>query len=237
MSFNEKAEESGSGGWRSTRNRTREFINISSPDQEHYLNTGKGPTRSPTQHHENRLERRGKGISFASGDDYSKDPSFISSENVRPLKEPLYPRAHLGRPNAPRSADLLIKRQKQGSNSTTRGECSTAVDDPEVVFLSSSNSNSSNVGSKQIIEVDEFSPHLRRNAHDEDAKTRQLEADELLARELQEQFYNEVPLSREVLELFIFLRISIFFEIFVFICNETFDILIFSCIDGRLMSK
>lgn len=188
-----------------------------------------------TQHHENRLERTGKGISCASGDDYAKEPSFISSANVRPFREPLYPRARLGRPNVPRSADLLIKRQKQGTNSSIRGECSTPVsDDPEVVFLSSSteagnsNSTSSNVGNiQQIIEVDELSPQLRRNARDEDAKTRQLEADELLARELQEQFYNEVPLSREVHDLFIFLRISTFF-IYVFICDEIFSIVIFS---------
>ncbi|KAL8491192.1 hypothetical protein ACS0TY_023005 [Phlomoides rotata] len=205
MSFSEKAgstDESGSGGCRSTRNRPREIINITSPDHEPNLNRERDATRSQTPHHENRLERRGKGISFASGE----EPSSTSSEHVRPLREPQYPRARLGRPNVPRSADLLIKRQKQGSNSSVRGECSTPVsDDPEVVFLSSSteagnsNSTSTNIGNlQQIIEVDELSPQPRRNAHDEDVKTRQLEADELLARELQEQFYNEVPLSREV---------------------------------------
>ncbi|KAK4406053.1 hypothetical protein Sango_0611800 [Sesamum angolense] len=35
---------------------------------------------------------------------------------------------------------------------------------------------------------------LGRNSHDEDARFRQVEADEVLARELQEQFYNEVPI-------------------------------------------
>ncbi|KAL8491191.1 hypothetical protein ACS0TY_023005 [Phlomoides rotata] len=164
MSFSEKTgstDESGSGGCRSTHNRPREIINITSPEH-------------------------------------------VIPEHVRPLREPLYPRARPGRPNVPCSADLLIERQKQGSNSSVRGDCSTPVsDDPEVFFLSSSteagnsNSTSSNIGNlQQIIEVDELSPQPRRNAHDEDVKTRQLEAD--LARELQEQFYNEVPLSREV---------------------------------------
>ncbi|KAL8486788.1 hypothetical protein ACS0TY_023465 [Phlomoides rotata] len=160
MSFSEKTgstDESGSGGCRSTHNRPREIINITSPEH-------------------------------------------VIPEHVRPLREPLYPRARPGRPNVPCSADLLIERQKQGSNSSVRGECSTPVsDDPEIVFLSSSteagnsNSTSSHIGNlQQIIEVDELSPQLRRNAHDEDVKTRQLEAD--LALELQEQFYNEVLL-------------------------------------------
>ncbi|KAL8491189.1 hypothetical protein ACS0TY_023005 [Phlomoides rotata] len=164
MSFSEKTgstDESGSGGCRSTHNRPREIINITSPEH-------------------------------------------VIPEHVRPLREPLYPRARPGRPNVPCSADLLIERQKQGSNSSVRGDCSTPVsDDPEVFFLSSSteagnsNSTSSNIGNlQQIIEVDELSPQPRRNAHDEDVKTRQLEAD--LAIELQEQFYNEVTLSREV---------------------------------------
>ncbi|KAK4425338.1 NEP1-interacting protein-like 1 [Sesamum alatum] len=45
---------------------------------------------------------------------------------------------------------------------------------------------------KPIIEIGESSPELGRNSHDEDARARQLEVDEVLARELQEQFYNEV---------------------------------------------
>ncbi|KAL0322643.1 UNVERIFIED_CONTAM: hypothetical protein Sangu_1883600 [Sesamum angustifolium] len=68
------------------------------------------------------------------------------------------------------------------------------------MFLSSSakvSSSRATFGSisdlQPIIEVDEFSPQPRRNDHDGDARARQVEADEMLARELQEQLYNEVP--------------------------------------------
>ncbi|KAH6768394.1 hypothetical protein C2S51_013730 [Perilla frutescens var. frutescens] len=153
-----------------------------------------------------RNRTRGKGITIANGDNCSENPSFISSEHflAQSLKESVsHPRARLGRQNGPprSAADTLIKRQKQGSDLSSYAECSTSLsDDLEVVLLSSpaetanSRSTSSNVNNmRQIIEVDESSPQLRRVTHDEDVRARQLEADELLARELQEQFYNEMP--------------------------------------------
>lgn len=111
-------------------------------------------------------------------------------------------RARLGKLNGPRSAaDTLIKRQKQGSGLSSYGDCSTSIsDDLEVILLSSptdaaiSRSTSSNANNMpQIIEVDESSPQIGRDIHNEDDRARQVEADELLARELQEQFYNEMP--------------------------------------------
>ncbi|KAI3459615.1 hypothetical protein Pfo_016278 [Paulownia fortunei] len=193
-----------SAGWRSTRNQTRE-MNISSPDKERYLIRETDAPIYSSHHHESRLERSEKGIIVADGDAYPRGSNLISSEHVctQPLRDSVsHSRVRLGRLNGPRSAaDTLIKRQKQGSTSSGCGECSTSVtDDQEVVILSSSaeagnsKSTSSNMDNlQQIIEVDEFSPQMRHNAYDEDARARQVEADELLARELQEQLYSEVP--------------------------------------------
>ncbi|GFP95728.1 E3 ubiquitin-protein ligase sdir1 [Phtheirospermum japonicum] len=214
INFNEKAiglsdynKDAGksieeSGGWRSTRNRNRE-INLSSPEEELHVISGRPPLRYSSQHHENRFGRSEKGVSVANGDD--KGSKSISSEHAypQPLKEAVsHQRNRLGRLNGTRpTASTLIKRQKQGSTSSTCGQCSTPVsDDPEVVSLFSpaeaaySRSTSRNVDRlEQIIEVDEFSPQLRCDAHDEEVRARQVEADEHLARELQEQLYNEVP--------------------------------------------
>ncbi|KAK4421706.1 Receptor homology region, transmembrane domain- and RING domain-containing protein 6 [Sesamum alatum] len=192
------------GEWRSTRYRTRE-MSRASPDEEQCLIRETDALRSSSQRHGNRLERREKGTNVATGDDYSKDQTLVSSKHVstQPLRESASdPRARTGRLNGPHcSTRTLIKRQKQGSTSSSCGDCSTSVsDDPEVMCLSSSanapplRATSSGVSNLHpIIEVDEFSPQPRRNDHDEDARARQVEADEMLARELQEQLYNEVP--------------------------------------------
>lgn len=192
-----------SGAWRSTRNRTRETDNISSSDKEHHSTKERVTPRF--QHLEKKLDRRGKGITVVNGDNHSEDPSMNSSEHFRAQtsKESVsHSRARLGKLNGPRSAaDTLIKRQKQGSGLSSYGDCSTSIsDDLEVILLSSptdaaiSRSTSSNANNMpQIIEVDESSPQIGRDIHNEDDRARQVEADELLARELQEQFYNEMP--------------------------------------------
>lgn len=193
-----------SAGWRSTRNRTRGMNNMSSPDMDNNLTRERVTPRLSIQHHETRSDRRGKGISVANGDDCPNDPSFISSEHFRAqsVKDSVsHPRARLGRINGPRSAaGTLLKRQKQGSGFSSHGECSTSVsDDLEVVLLSSPaeaanlRSASRNANMPQIIEVDESSPQLPHDIRDDSARARQLEADELMARELQEQLYNEMP--------------------------------------------
>ncbi|PIN16771.1 hypothetical protein CDL12_10573 [Handroanthus impetiginosus] len=196
-----------SGGWINVRNRTGE-MKLSSAGKERFLISETDASRCSSQDHEESLGRRDKGISIATGDDYPKDSNVFSSQRVhtQPSRESVsHPRARLGRFNGPRSAaGTLIKRQKQGSTSRRGGggggECSTsAADDPDVMFLSSpaeaANPRSISGSTKnlhQIIEVDD-SPQLRRDTHDEDARARQVEADELLARELQEQLYNELP--------------------------------------------
>ncbi|XP_073307855.1 uncharacterized protein [Primulina huaijiensis] len=87
--------------------------------------------------------------------------------------------------------------KKQGTISSYSGECSTSVsDDSEVVIHSSSvgpsNSRSTSgdvTDLHQTIDDDDFKP----NTHGEVARAKQVEADELLARELQEQLYNDLP--------------------------------------------
>lgn len=111
-------------------------------------------------------------------------------------------------------ANARIKRQKQGSTSSTNGECSTSnFDDSELVCLGSSGEPSNSRSTRDlnrsglgvlepIIEIDELSPEIRDNSScnigcssndDSDVRARQLEVDEMLARELQEELYNEVP--------------------------------------------
>lgn len=108
------------------------------------------------------------------------------------------------------AASTSIKRQKHNSASSNHGEASTSVDS-DIMFLGSSlePSNSRSTSSRNsrsilnpIIEIEEFSPELRSGSRnrlhstsdsDSNARERQLEADEMLARELQEQLYNEAP--------------------------------------------
>ncbi|KAL0349101.1 UNVERIFIED_CONTAM: hypothetical protein Sangu_1137900 [Sesamum angustifolium] len=161
------------GDWRSKRNGTRK-MNISSFVVEKLV------PRHASEHHKDKDVR------------------------VQPLRQSTsHPRAEPGQLDGHCSVvTTLTTKQKQGSTSRTLGKCSTSVSgDPEVVFLSSSagpsNSRSTSSimeNSQPIIEVSEFSPELGRNSHDEDARFRQVEADEVLARELQEQIYNEVPI-------------------------------------------
>ncbi|CAA0835756.1 RING/U-box superfamily protein [Striga hermonthica] len=182
------------GGWRSTHNRSSE-MNVLSPDEELCVVREKAPLRYSSQHHVNNLERSKKGVSVTVGDNKGKD--FISLERSYPphSKESFF--HHQARPGqlngSSSTANTLIKRQKQGLASSSR-ECSTSVsDDPEVVLLPTSTYHNAN-NLEQIIEVAELSPQLKHNACDDDvARARQVEADEALARELQEQLYSELP--------------------------------------------
>lgn len=163
----------GLGGWRSTRNRT------SKSDAEF------------------------------SDDPYKvNEPHMITSAS--PTAQTVSCFKHQGdQPNElQRAVNTLAKRQKQGSARGHQGESSSSsCNNSEVVILGSSGERSTrprtnpNAGTlNPIIEIDEFTPEMRNTAShrgssrnvDSDVKARQLEADELLARELQEQLYNEV---------------------------------------------
>eukprot|EP00268_Persea_americana_P009185 TRINITY_DN1364_c1_g1_i5.p1 TRINITY_DN1364_c1_g1~~TRINITY_DN1364_c1_g1_i5.p1 ORF type:complete len:918 (-),score=203.59 TRINITY_DN1364_c1_g1_i5:500-3253(-) len=111
-----------------------------------------------------------------------------------------------------RGKQKLMKRLRKSTSARNSGESSTATsDDPEVSCLLSSGqfpiSRSARTRNSQrrgipgpIIEVDElFSPETRHSNlqvscnQDSDATARQVEADEILARQLQEEFYHELP--------------------------------------------
>ena len=116
-----------------------------------------------------------------------------------------------------RARNILIKRQrKHGSATSNTGEGSTSVsNDSEIMFLGSSGepSNSRSTWNQShhgqglmepVIEIDDQSPEMRHVASrnrgsidndDSDSRARQIEADEILARELQEQLYHEMPVD------------------------------------------
>lgn len=175
------------GGWRSTRNRSQ-----------------------------NRLLRRGNKNNSQNLDHYPMSEDLSSSRHAF-----AQPSSHMAVPLGQQSGHVdvhhsvvnsLGKRQKHGSTSSNHGECSTsAYNDSDIMFIGPSKdvrSNRSDLNQNHhrrdnlvpTIEIDGSSPQARNHGSqglacqsDEDAKAKQLEADEMLARELQEQLYNEMP--------------------------------------------
>lgn len=101
-----------------------------------------------------------------------------------------------GKASSSTVSETLIKRQRKHPSHIS------GYSDSEIVCLGSSNEPSSSRSRRnqirhcgpildQVIELDESSPIS--NNDDSDARARQLEADEILALELQEQLYHEVP--------------------------------------------
>lgn len=195
----------GLGGWRSTRIRSRKTDNPLS-DAAGCLSGRNGVGSFVSQQHENRAER--SGINRRAQCDVAKDQDAAPTASEIVSEVDQIAGSHY-------AANTLSRRQKKHKlTSRNRGECSTSVtDDSDIVILGSSgessNSRSARFRTRQhwgslnpVIEVDELSPEMRQNlSHDlermnnddSDTRARQLEADEMLARELQEQLYNEVP--------------------------------------------
>ncbi|KAL0548048.1 hypothetical protein IC582_012489 [Cucumis melo] len=124
----------------------------------------------------------------------------------------------LDRTNGPIHAESKLNKKQKKHESTSQINSSRRI--PDVVCLGtsgeSSNSRSTRLRSKifcdnlnEVIEVDELSPEMRHpvsqtggslNDDTSDVRARQLEADEILARELQEQLYQEMPIGGEEID-------------------------------------
>ncbi|KAM7466145.1 hypothetical protein LguiB_013707 [Lonicera macranthoides] len=116
------------------------------------------------------------GLSGKYHNDYPKDHNLVSLPHVStpPVVQTASNLGHQsGQSNDHQhTANTLTKKKKQVSNSSNHG----------LRILDTA------------IEVDEFSPKIRNTGNDaSDFRARQIEADEILARELQEELYNEVP--------------------------------------------
>lgn len=198
-------------------------LNLPLIDEGQHLSRTMDDPSDVNQRNESNVVRRdsGKGISSRIDNADQEDQNAFSFQNGCSLTEdqavslPMAHSVHV--PGHRGAASTLMKRQKQGSTSSNHGQSSrsAAVDSEFVVLASSkepSNSRSTRNHSDSgprildpdhpVIEVDGFSPEVRyygsdnRDASsngDSDDRARQVEADEMLARELQEQLYHESP--------------------------------------------
>ncbi|XP_049407406.1 uncharacterized protein LOC125870900 [Solanum stenotomum] len=193
-----------SGGWRSTRNRSSN-MNLSLPnlhrtserDSAHFVSHPSG----------SRVMRREDATSCQD----SASIRHLSGVSVGPEGPPSGPQCC--QINGHRTAPSTVKKRlMQGPASSSHGECSTSVSkDVDIICLTSPESrvntrstrNQSHVGTgvEPVIVVDSPSSTTRHegsrvacsSSRNEDARASQVDADERLARELQEQLYNEVP--------------------------------------------
>ncbi|KAJ8530713.1 hypothetical protein K7X08_023594 [Anisodus acutangulus] len=194
-----------SGGWGSTRNRSSNMnlslSNVrrtSERDCAHFVSHPSG----------SRVMRRDDASSCQDSASIRHVSGVSTGQGSPPGPQCRQINGHRTAPNT------VKKRLKQGPASSSHGECSISVsDDADIILLTSPESrvhttkNPSHVGSggEPVIDVDSPSSTTRRegsrvvcsSSRNEDARA-QLEADERLARELQEQLYNEVPSLGEI---------------------------------------
>ncbi|XP_042517983.1 uncharacterized protein LOC122091861 [Macadamia integrifolia] len=203
----------GIGGWRSTRDH---FKTASAPPSDEVVCSSRSDQR-----HVNRTENTDhlSVLHNSSATDLvevSDQPSFQhnptsllaqSSSSVLPESA--------GENGQQRGANKLMKWQKkEGSTRSNLGECSTPTpNDSDVAYILSSgeSTNARSIrrrnphhrgNSGLVIVIDELSPETRGgnsvdtsqlDDNDSDARARQVEADEILAQQLQEQLYSELP--------------------------------------------
>ncbi|CAL2224512.1 unnamed protein product [Prunus armeniaca] len=207
VSSNISGRSEGLGGWRTTRNRSSQ-IDYFLPDSTEPLPRRTNGVGNFVNQHQNRVERRD---TRSRGNRRTEDDV---AEELNAAQKASGLVSELDRiPGSCHAAKTVTKRQrKQGLSLGNHAECSTSVSgDSDIAFLGSSeNSKSSRIQrpqfqgmSSRVIEVDDLSPAAGHSVpqsidsinDDSNARARQLEADEILARELQEQLYHEVPIS------------------------------------------
>ncbi|XP_021655181.2 uncharacterized protein LOC110646141 isoform X2 [Hevea brasiliensis] len=184
------------GGWRGTRNRAKNICQIEGADGCFI-----------DEQHGNRVLRRNSGngnVTKIASDSGDQGEGQTASRPVSGLNQ-----------KSQSHHNIHSKRQKKHRlTSRNHSECSTMVpDDSEILFLGSSEASSSSRSSRTlnrqhqgilepIYEIDELLPERRNHSSpglgsmndDSDSRARQVEADEILARELQEQLYHETPI-------------------------------------------
>lgn len=202
-------------GWRNTRNRSKKINMPSSRENSSIPRDSPGSNKGLPWHIAERGETRSTaGTSHRNPLDldvtFSRDACLPFGD-----QRTSHVGSQVGQFNRhSSSASTLSKRQRQGFASSSHGESSTAtMDDSDIIFLGSPQHNAGqprSIGTvsqnsfrslEPVIEIDETSPEVRgdgssnagSNSNDAGAMARQIEADEMLARELQEQLYNEAP--------------------------------------------
>ncbi|XP_022735728.1 uncharacterized protein LOC111289109 isoform X1 [Durio zibethinus] len=187
------------GGWRSTCNHSKNVDHASGHHFSRFNNVG----CQVSQQNENRVM---KGDNASGGnnrtvrdcpenEDATETDTVIFSKFIQ-ISEPS---------NAKR---MLPKRQKKHVlTSRNGGESSRVIpNDSDIVFLGSSRGSSSSRSSRihigqhlNVLDLDKMRGTSANyvdcvNDDDSEARARQVEADEMLARELQQQLYHEVPI-------------------------------------------
>ncbi|KAK9160205.1 hypothetical protein Syun_006546 [Stephania yunnanensis] len=197
------------GGWRSTRNRSKIIPSMLSNELG---NLYREKDNDSHLLHKNRVginsNVRGRNIGSKSEDlkgrNLSSCPVQASSSSMPDSTQPN------GRENGRMKLPKRQRKRMSGQSNYGESSRSSVLDDSEVTVLWSSDvsdmgcpRSSDNHGhdiSASVIDINELSPEVLVRSHntrqmannDSNNRTKQLEADEMLARELQEQFYNEL---------------------------------------------
>ncbi|KAK9003467.1 hypothetical protein V6N11_061029 [Hibiscus sabdariffa] len=185
------------GGWRSTRNHSKNVDHAAEPQLSRFHTVG----CQVSQQNENVVKRNN-----ASG---GKTRILCDSAETCDATETAPVISIANQISEPSHTNMLPKRRmKHALTSRNNGESSrVSPNDPDILFLGSSSESSRSRSSRfhieehpDVMDLDNSSKmsgingnHMDSiNDEDIEAKARQLEADEMLARELQEQLFHEI---------------------------------------------
>ncbi|GLT56419.1 hypothetical protein SLA2020_294620 [Shorea laevis] len=185
----------GKGGWRSTCN----HLKNTDPAAGHHFRGLNGSGSQINQHNKNRMVKN---------DDVSGENSSIAfgRDGLESQGAPQAASTSVSKPNhtsEPSKAKNMLHTRQRKREPTLRnlGKASRVVsDDSNIICLGSSaesSSRSSRIHNEQFqnnLDPDESYGVRQTDSHNDlEDRARQVEADEMLARELQEQLYHEVP--------------------------------------------
>ncbi|XP_027365560.1 E3 ubiquitin-protein ligase Praja-2 isoform X2 [Abrus precatorius] len=186
----------GQGGWRTThneRNADQQLYNVNGLHSRRNCDTGRFINRRNISI----MDKRNTGNSQSSNDvhtsllDHSAQPTSVIIPDVDQST------------GTHHTADILTKRQRKRESPSGNPNDASYSYNSEVMFLSSSGESSSSSRSPvldpEVVELLSTPGFANRSSEDVDdndknildARARQVEADEILARELQEQLYHD----------------------------------------------